>query len=379
MNAPIRRHPRLGLGLVLVMLAGLTACSTGPDKPRPAELPPVAALLGTKLMWSVQVGATDGALSPRAVGDRIFVAGTGGIVVALDAESGRDLWRVNLNTPLAAGIGTDGETAAVVTRGNELVALSSGKEVWRVRLPASAFTAPLVAGRRIFVLTADRSVSAFDGQTGARLWSQARAGEPLVLRQPGALLAVGDTLVAGLSGRLVGLNPINGSVRWEAPIANPRGTNEVERLVDVVGPVSRVGNSVCARAYASAVGCIDASRGSLVWTKSSLGTEGLGGDERLVFGTESNGQVRAWQRASGEAAWSMDRLKHRELTAPLALGRVIAVGDGTGLLHLLSREDGADMTRLSTDGSAIVGAPMIAGQSLVVQTRKGGIYAWRPQ
>jgi len=379
LNAPIRRYPRLGLGLVLVMLAGLTACSTGPDKPRPAELPPVAALLGTKLMWSVQVGATDGALSPRAVGDRIFVAGTGGIVVALDAESGRDLWRVNLNTPLAAGIGTDGETAAVVTRGNELVALSSGKEVWRVRLPASAFTAPLVAGRRIFVLTADRSVSAFDGQTGARLWSQARAGEPLVLRQPGALLAVGDTLVAGLSGRLVGLNPINGSVRWEAPIANPRGTNEVERLVDVVGPVSRVGNSVCARAYASAVGCIDASRGSLVWTKSSLGTEGLGGDERLVFGTESNGQVRAWQRASGETAWSIDRLKHRELTAPLALGRVIAVGDGAGLLHLLSREDGADMTRLSTDGSAIVGAPMIAGQSLVVQTRKGGIYAWRPQ
>lgn len=379
MNAPIRRHPRLGLGLLLVMLASLTACSTGPDKPRPAELPAVAAFMGTKLMWSVQVGATDGALSPRAVGDRIFVAGTGGIVAALDAESGRDLWRVNLNTPLAAGIGTDGETAAVVTRGNELVALSSGKEVWRVRLPASAFTAPLVAGRRIFVLTADRSVSAFDGQTGARLWSQARAGEPLVLSQPGALLAVGDTLVAGLSGRLVGLNPINGSVRWEAPIANPRGTNEVERLVDVVGPVSRVGNSVCARAYASAVGCIDASRGNLVWTKPSLGTEGLGGDERLVFGTDADGQVRAWQRASGEAAWNMDRLKHRELTAPLSLGRVVAVGDGTGLLHLLSREDGADMTRLSTDGSAIVGAPMIAGQSLVVQTRKGGVYAWRPQ
>lgn len=335
--------------------------------------------MGTRLIWSVQMGATDGALAPRAVGDRIFAAGSGGTVAALDAETGRDIWRINLNTPLAAGIGTDGETAAVVTRGNELVALAAGKEIWRVRLAASAFTAPLVAGRRVFVLTADRSVSAFDGQTGARLWSQARTGEPLVLRQPGTLLAVGDTLVAGLSGRLVGLNPTNGSVRWEAPIANPRGTNEVERLVDVVGPVSRVGNSVCARAYASAVGCIDASRGNVVWTKSALGTLGLGGDDRLVFGTESDGQVRAWQRASGETAWTLDRLKHRELTAPLALGRVVAVGDGTGLLHLLSREDGSEMTRLSTDGSAIVGAPMIAGQSLVVQTLKGGVYAWRPQ
>jgi outer membrane protein assembly factor BamB len=29
----------------------------------------------------------------------------------------------------------------------------------------------------------------------------------LVLRQAGVLLAVGDTLVAGMAGRLVGLNP----------------------------------------------------------------------------------------------------------------------------------------------------------------------------
>jgi outer membrane assembly lipoprotein YfgL len=365
--------------LVMALVSALAACSTGPDKPTPAELPPAAALMGTRLIWSVQMGATDGALAPRAAGDRIFVAGSGGTVAVLDAENGRDIWRVNLNTPLAAGVGADGETAAVVTRGNELVALAGGKEIWRVRLTASAFTTPLVAGRRVFVHTADRSVSAFDGQTGARLWSQSRTGEPLVLRQPGALLAVGDTLVAGLSGRLVGLNPTNGSVRWEAPIANPRGTNEVERLVDVVGPVSRVGNSVCARGFASAVGCIDASRGNVVWTKPAAGSEGLGGDERLVFGTESDGQVRAWQRATGDTAWTQDRLKHRLLTAPLSLGRVVAIGDGTGVLHLLSREDGTEMTRLTTDGSALIGAPIIAGQSLVVQTLKGGVYAWRPQ
>lgn len=379
MKAHARLNPRAWLALAALSVLCLGACSSSPDKPRPAELPPVAALMGTRLVWSVQVGGTDGAVAPRAVGDRVFVAGAGGSVAALDAENGKDVWRVNLNTPIAAGIGADGETAAVVTQANELVAMAGGKELWRVRLSASSFTAPLVAGRRVFVLTADRSVSAFDAQTGARLWKQSRPGEPLVLRQPGALLAVGDTLVAGLSGRLVGLNPLNGSVRWEAPVATSRGTNEVERLVDIVGPVSRVGNSVCARAYASALGCVDASRGTLVWTKPAQGTHGVSGDDRLVFGTESDGRVRAWQRASGESVWSMDRLKHRDLTAPLSVGRVVAVGDGTGLLHLLSREDGSEMTRLSTDGSAIVGTPLLAGQSLVVQTRNGGVYAWRPQ
>lgn len=379
MKAASRLTPRPWLALALMSALGLGACSSSPDKPQPTELPPVAALMGTRLVWSVQVGETDGAVAPRAVGDRVFVAGAGGSVAALDAETGKDVWRVNLNTPIAAGVGADGDTAAVISQANELVAMAGGKELWRVRLPASSYTAPLVAGRRVFVLTADRTVSAFDGQTGARLWKQSRPGEPLVLRQSGALLAVGDTLVAGLSGRLVGLNPLNGSVRWEAPIATSRGTNEVERLVDIVGPVSRVGNSVCARAYGSAVGCIDASRGTVIWTKSASGTSGMSGDERLVFGVESDGKVRAWQRASGESAWSVDRLKFRDLTAPLSVGRVVAIGDGTGLLHLLSREDGTEMTRLSTDGSAVVGAPMLAGQSLVVQTRKGGVYAWRPQ
>ncbi len=369
--------PRLWLtGLAL---AALAACSSSPNKPRPADLPPPAAVMGTQLVWSAQVGGGPAKVAPRAVADRLFVAGAGNSVVALAAESGKELWRLALASPVMAGIGTDGDTVAVVTQDNDLVAMAAGQQLWRMRLGASAQTAPLVAGRRVFVLAADRSVTAFDGQTGKRLWTQARTGEPLVLNQPGTLLAVGDTLVAGLGGRLVGLNPLNGSVRWEASIATARGTNEVERLVDIVGPVSRVGNSICARAYASAVGCVDATNGRVTWTKPASGFQGLGGDDRLVFGSESDGRVQAWQRSSGDAAWSMDRLKYRELTAPVALGRVVAVGDGTGLVHLISREDGAEMARLSTDGSAIVGAPLLVGPSLVVQTRNGGVFAWRPQ
>lgn len=377
MKPAAHRMPRLWLAALA--LAALVACSSSPDKPRPVDLGPAATVVGTQLVWSAQVGANPGAVAPRATADRVFVAGAGNSIVALAAESGKELWRLALGSPVMTGIGTDGDTVAVVTQNNDLVAMAAGQPLWRVRLGASAQTAPLVAGRRVFVLAADRSVSAFDGQSGKRLWTQTRTGEPLVLNQPGALLAVGDTLVAGLGGRLVGLNPLNGSVRWEASIANARGTNEVERLVDIVGPVSRVGNSVCARAYASAVGCVDASNGRITWSKSALGAQGLGGDDRLVFGSESDSRVQAWQRSNGDAAWSVDRLKHRGLTAPVALGRVVALGDATGLVHLISREDGAEMARLSTDGSAIVGAPLLVGPSLVVQTRNGGVFAWRPQ
>jgi outer membrane protein assembly factor BamB len=363
----------------MLVVAGLAACSSGPKKPQPAELPPVAALMGTRLAWTAQIGAGTESITPLVASGRVFVASTSGTVAALDGTTGQDVWRLNLGTPIAAGVGSDGQTAAVVTRENQLVALANGREVWRVRLPARAFTAPLVAGARVFVLTADRTVTAFDAQNGARLWAQTRTSEPLVLSQSGALLAVGDTLVAGLSGRLVGLNPANGSVRWEAPVATSRGTNEVERLVDIVGPVSRIGDSICARAYSAAVGCVDASRGTVVWSRVVQGTTGVHGDDRLVFGSDSEGRFQAWQRASGEPAWDIQRLKYRGLSAPVALGRVVAVGDNTGLVHLISREDGSEMTRLSTDGSPILAAPVLAGDALVVQTRNGGVYAWRPQ
>jgi outer membrane protein assembly factor BamB len=312
-------------------------------------------------------------------GNTIAVASVDGTVAAIDAASGRDLWRGSAGGPIAAGVGSDGTTAAVVTRANELVALAAGKPLWREQLPAVSYTAPFVAGGRVFVLTADRSVSAFDARNGRRLWTQQRPGEPLVLRHGGVMLAVGDTLVVGLSGRLAGLDPLTGRVRWEAPIAIPRGVNDVERLVDLVGTASRVGDSVCARAFQAAVGCVNAARGAVVWTKPASGAEGLHGDERLVFGTEADGKVIAWKRDNGERAWVSELLRYRGLTAPLSLGRSVVVGDATGLVHLLSREDGSPLNRLATDGSPIMAAPVVAGNTLVVLTRNGGVYGFVPE
>ena len=349
------------------------------EKPKPAELQANPNLIGVRQAWSARIGAVDFPLVAASVGNVVALAASDGTVVGLDAATGREQWRGSARAPLAAGVGFDGSTAAVVTRDNDVVAFSSGREVWRQKLGALSYTPPLVAGARVFVLGGDRSVTAFDGGTGRRLWSQTRQGEPLVLRQAGVLLAVGDTLVVGQGGRMVGMNPLNGSVRWEAAVATARGINDVERLVDLVGRVSRVGDSVCARAFQAAVGCVDAARGQLVWTQRASGVDGVHGDAANVFGTESDGKVASWRRDNGQRAWTTERLLHRGVSAPLALGRSVVVGDSFGFVHMLNREDGTLLTRLSTDGSAIAAAPVSAGNSLVVVTRNGGIFGFVPQ
>lgn len=351
----------------------------GAEKPKPAELPPNAALIAVRPAWTAKVGAVTEPMSLSVSGTTVTVASADGTVAAIDGASGRDLWRASAGGPIAAGVGSDGRTAAVVTRANELVALADGKTAWREKLSAVAYTAPFVAGGRVFVLSADRSVSAFDGRTGRKLWTQQRPGEPLVLRHSGVMLAVGDTLVVGLSGRLAGLDPLSGRVRWEAPVAIARGINDVERLVDLVGTVSRVGDSVCARAFQAAVGCVDTARGAVVWTKPASGAEGLHGDGAMVFGTEADGKVIAWKRENGDRAWVSELLRHRGLTAPLSLGRSVVVGDESGLVHMLSRADGSPLNRVATDGSPIMAAPAVAGNTLVVLTRAGGVYGFVPE
>ncbi|HKB52961.1 MAG TPA: outer membrane protein assembly factor BamB [Ramlibacter sp.] len=379
------RALRISVAAVALSL-GVSGCSMMPsflgggvEKPKPADLGPNVALIAVRQAWTNHVGPVTDPMAINVSGATITVSGSDGTVAAIDAASGRDLWRASVGGPIAAGAGSDGTVAAVVTRANELVALSRGKQLWRQKLTAVAYTPPFVAGGRVFVQTADRAVSAFDGRTGHKLWTQQRPGEPLVLHHAGVMLAVGNTLVVGLSGRLAGLDPLTGAIRWEAPIATPRGINDVERLVDLVAPVSRVGDSICARAFQAAVGCADTSRGTVQWTKPANGAEGLSGDGSFVFGTEADGKVMAWQRADGERAWESDRLRYRTLTAPLALGRSVVIGDDTGLVHMLSRSDGSPLNRLTPDGSAIMAAPVVAGNTLVVLTRNGGVFGYVPE
>lgn len=357
----------------------LAACTGGGAKPKPVELSPNAALIGVRQAWSLKIGAVNFPLDVKVNGERITLASSDGTLVGLESTGGREIWRAKVSEPLAAGVGSDGKTAAVVTRSNMLIALRDGKELWRQRIPAQVYTAPLVAGERVFVLAADRSFSAFDGVTGRKLWTQQRPGDALVLREAGVIRAVGDTLIVGLSGRMVGLNPLSGSVRWEVPIATARGANDVERLIDLVGSVSREGTVVCARAFQVAVGCVDTAKGTLVWSTPSNGVVGVHGNERSVFGVEADGKILAWSRVNGDRQWVSERLKYRAMTAPLAVGRSVAVGDDIGLIHLLSVEDGSPLNRLTTDGSAIAATPVLAGDTLVAVTRNGGVFGFRPE
>lgn len=361
----------------LVVALGLAAC-TGSKRPLPAELVQVTATQRVDALWTASIGAVQAPMVPAWTDQGTLVLATDNSeIMVLQAADGRVIERVPLNEPLSAGVGSDGLRHALVTLNNELMVVTQGKLAWRRTLPAQVFTPPLVAGERVFVLMADRTVQAFDAASGRSLWSQSRAGEPLVLRQAGTLMAFQNTLVAGLSGRLTGFDPTSGQIKWDALLASARGLNDLERLIDIVGLSSRAGRSICARAYLSQVGCIDAERGQVIWSRGAQGDQGLAGQGAMLVGVESNGLVVAWQRDNGDRLWESDRLKYRRLSAPAVSDKAVWVADENGVVYLLDKATGQLINRVQMDGRPLA-APALVRQDTVLMVSSGGmVRAWR--
>jgi outer membrane assembly lipoprotein YfgL len=369
--------------LVAVAASLVGGCSVfdsmfGPDRPKPKELPPIAAPITVRQVWNQNVGAVDFPLVVDVHGDVLTLAASDGTVLAMDAATGHVRWRASVGAPLAAGVGSDGTTASVVTRNGELVAVEGGQVKWKKPLGVRVATAPLVAGARIFVLGVDRSVQAFDAADGLKLWQVQRPGDPLTLRQTGVIAAFKDTLIVGQGPRMAGLDPSNGSVRWEVPLGSPRGANEVERLADLVGPVVRVGDLLCARSFQAAVGCVDGQLGNIAWTKNVGGTDAIAGDAELLFGADASDRLTAWRTPNGDIAWTNEALMYRGLGPPGAIAKSVVFGDADGMLHWFSRDKGEVQARVSTDGAAVAAPPVTVAGLVVVVTRKGGVLAFRP-
>lgn len=361
----------------LTALAVATLAACGSTKPKPAPLESLKPEARLSAVWSHRVGSVSNVLTLAVSQGTVTTASTDGAIVALDLATGAQRWRAQTKDDLAAAVGSDGRHAAVVTSNNELQVFDQGKWLWTERLPGRVITAPLVAGERVFVQAVDRSVRAYDALDGRWLWQYQRAGgEPLALATSGAITAFRDTLLVGQGARLVGLDPLKGSVRFELNVGTPRGTNEVERLADLVGPIARIDEGACVRAFQLSVACLELNRGGLRWSRPQAGTQAVAAGDKLVVGADGADRLTAWKTENGEVLWRSDRFTHRRLSAPAILGDRVAVVDGEGYLHLLSATDGRTLARLELD-SAAAAAPVVVDQLLLVATRKGTLYALR--
>ena len=138
-----------------------------------------------RVVWNRSVGvgsASDQALllaQPIIATERIFTVDSQATVLALDAETGREIWKAELRpddeeaSVLGGGLAFDGGVVFVATGFAEVLALDSdtGQVIWQSRVSAPMRSAPTLRDGRVFVITVDNQTFALDARTGESLWT----------------------------------------------------------------------------------------------------------------------------------------------------------------------------------------------------------------
>jgi outer membrane protein assembly factor BamB len=331
------------------------------------------------VLWSTSIGTAESFFfTPVLVDDSVFAAARDGSVASLDAASGQVRWRTSMGTKLSAGVGADASLIVVATEEGEVLALEAkdGKPRWRARVSSEVLAPPAVSNDLVLVRSADSRIFAFGAADGKRRWVFQRAAASLIVRSPAGVIMQDKLAYAGFSGgKLVAISLTNGGMRWEATVAVPKGSTELERVADIMGNPVVQGREVCAAAFQGRVACFDALSGSQQWARDMSTLTGVSFDSRYAFVADDRGAVHALDRANGRSVWKQDKLAHRRLSLPLAVDNEVVLGDLQGYVHFLSREGGAFVARLATDGSPVLAAPQRLPNGLLMQTRNGGLYA----
>jgi outer membrane protein assembly factor BamB len=311
-------------------------------------------------------------------GATVYAAGAAGQIAGFDVKSGKEVARINTGQRLSGGVAASASLVLVGTSKGEVLAYdTSGKQLWKAQLGGEVLAPPAVEGSLVAVRAGDGRIYGLDATSGTRRWVYQRSTPALSLRSYSGVLLERGAIFAGFpGGRLVALNASTGTVGWDSVVALPKGATELERVADVMGLPVLDGDRACAVAYQGRVACFDAQSGTTIWARDMSSIAGMDADHKSVYISDDKNAIVALDKTNGGSLWRQDKLFGRGLSAPLAFGRYVLVGDFEGYVHLLSREDGSFMARVPTDGSAIGAAPLaIDDGTVLVQTRNGGLFA----
>jgi outer membrane protein assembly factor BamB len=346
-------------------------------KDKAAKLVAFTPTASVSLLWKDSVGDSRPFVFAPAVDDGVVYAASAKGRVKAFGENGRELWEADTKRKLSGGVGANGGFVLVGTNKGEVLALDRNGEVrWIAQVSTEVLAPPAYADGLVVARSGDGRIYALDGSTGKRKWVYQRSTPALTLRSFAGTLLDGGAVFAGFpGGKLVALNLQTGVLGWEATVAQPRGATELERVADVTSLPVLGGREICAVAFQGRVACFDASRGTPVWTRDVSSIGGLAVSGNVVYVSDDRGAVIALDKNSGSSLWKQDKLLERRTSAPLVYGDYVVVGDFEGYVHALNRDDGSFAARISTDGSGIATAPVALERGILVQTRKGGLYA----
>lgn len=398
--AAVEADPKLA-GLAIV----LPKPSINPDWPQPGgtadnAMHHLSADGQLTEIWDSGIGSgstssTRLTASPVVAEGMVFVLDSEVRVSAYDIATGNRLWRVDL-TPddedsqegFGGGVAHDAGRLYVSTGFGFVAALEAktGKEIWRRAAAVPFRAAPVVNGGRVFVSTQENQLLALAADDGRVLWDHRGIAESAGILGSNSVAVAGDTVVVPYtSGELFALNVRNGKSAWSDTLARSGGLTPLSALADISGrPVIDRG-MVFANSHAGRLVAIDIRTGERVWTIDVGGMQRpwVAGD--YVYVITDNAQLMCVRRADGRVRWikQLDAYRNVERrkgtiawSGPVLVSDRLLILSSEGYAVSISPYTGEILGQVDIPDRAFI-APVVASNTIFILTDDGTLTALR--
>ena len=358
------------------------------------------AAKGFDVAWRTSIGSgnsRDGRISaaPIVASGRVYAIDADERLSAVDADTGKSIWRVDLTPDDDRSGGGSGGGAAyfegrlyVATGYAQVICLDpeNGKEIWRTTLTGPFRSGPAVEEGRVFAVSSDNQIHALDAATGRKLWTHSGLAESAGIYGGAAPVVAGNVVIAGLSsGELFALRVDNGRVLWSDSLAGIQKSDAVSALPDVRGfPVVDHGQ-VIAAGHASRLVDIDLRSGARIWEQDlgSFNSPWVAGD--FLYMITDDDQMLCVSRRDGRIRW-VQQLHHYDdekkktgvitWSGPIVAGGRLFAANTAGEAIVASPESGEILSNIKLPGSVSV-LPVVASGTVYVLTDDADLVALR--
>lgn len=330
--------------------------------------------------------------SPIITEGRVFCMDAGGIVYAIDSNTGKKLWR--RSTTLEGKDGQIGGALAyadglliVNTSFSESIAFdaTTGKIAWRVKLPAPAKgDAITIRDGKAFMLCMDSSLNVINIKTGKILWTHSGIlSETEYLGSASVAIDNDAVYVVYPSGEIFALLLENGSVLWDAMVSKFSLTNTSETYVHPRACPVVKDNFLYVIAANGQTLAFDTRTGERIWTADcgSVQTPIVSGNS--IFICSSNSELICLNRFNGHKRWVKVLDKDTKFVfnwyGQLLSENYIVTLSPHGRLRLVSPENGCikRVVDIANSSDAISLNPVIANGIMYVQMNSGKVVAYK--
>lgn len=382
----------------------LPAAELNPDWPQAGNTPGKAygnLALGENpaRIWTAGVAGSSGrqrlAAAPVVGAGKLFVFDTDGVLHAMNAQTGRTAWTASFrvkgdgsSSVFGGGASFDAGRVYVTTGVGEVAALEaeSGKQLWKVKPAGPLRGSPTVAFNSVYAMTQDNQLLALNADDGAVLWTvSASTGQSGVFGVAAPSVGAGTVVAGSSTGELVAYRYENGRTLWSDALARTSLSTSVGVLTDIdADPIIDRGR-VFALGQGGRMAAYELTTGQRVWELNLAGisTPAIAGE--WIFTLTDDGKLLCIGRGSGKARWvtQLARFKNEEKkknpiywTGPVLANGRLWIANSDGELASVNAADGtfAPFTRL---GKAVSLAPIVADRTLYVLDDSGRITAFR--